>query len=309
MDLVKKTTIGIGKEKGDLYYFEETDSVGHFWAQFLVFRSDNGEEYLNQTLADFFHQHGIFPQTTCVYFSIKRDRRTFRKSFGVMLSWLLPPHVLDYQTTLHMLFTFHSIPDLFSLDFKLLVDEILGLNQSGADLQTDIEPQGESPSAVKGKENSKKILADIVSNEVDEADSSANPSFDTTTLFQSTSREHAFVVASYVVQTSNTSLLSVDPNNSESLSLNPIGDDQEWRCTSYVRNKPDRFVFSSKALEDSKWKFAMVKEMKALQANGTWDMVNIPDEKRTVGRKWVFTVKHKPNGSIERYKARFVAKG
>lgn len=53
----------------------------------------------------------------------------------------------------------------------------------------------------------------------------------------------------------------------------------------------------------------MVKEMKALQANGTWDMLNIPDEKRTVGRKWVFTVKHKLYGSIERYKARLVVKG
>ncbi|KAI5326886.1 hypothetical protein L3X38_035960 [Prunus dulcis] len=60
------------------------------------------------------------------------------------------------------------------------------------------------------------------------------------------------------------------------------------------------------ALEDSKWKFAMVKEMKALQANGTWDMVNIPDEKRTVGRKWVFTVKHKPNGSIESMVTQFM---
>ncbi|CAL9003822.1 unnamed protein product [Prunus brigantina] len=53
----------------------------------------------------------------------------------------------------------------------------------------------------------------------------------------------------------------------------------------------------------------MVEEMKALQANGTWDMVNIPNEKRTVGSKWVFTVKHKPDGSIERYKAWLVAKG
>lgn len=31
-------------------------------------------------------------------------------------------------------------------------------------------------------------------------------------------------------------------------------------------------------------------------------------EKKLVGYKWVFTVKHKADGSIERYKARLMAK-
>lgn len=90
-----------------------------------------------------------------------------------------------------------------------------------------------------------KFSTDIVSTEVDEVDYAANPSLDTTPLCQSASCEHAFVVAPSEVQTSNPSLLSVNPNNSESLSLNPIGDDQERRCTSRVRNKLYRFVFSS----------------------------------------------------------------
>lgn len=63
------------------------------------------------------------------------------------------------------------------------------------------------------------------------------------------------------------------------------------------------------ALEDPKCKTAMIVEMKALQTNDTWDMVNLPNEMRTTGCKWVFSVKHKPDGSIKRYKARLVAKG
>lgn len=48
--------------------------------------------------------------------------------------------------------------------------------------------------------------------------------------------------------------------------------------------------------------------MKALQKNATWDMVNRPKKKRTVGCRWVFIVKHKPDGSIESHKARLVTK-
>ena len=38
-------------------------------------------------------------------------------------------------------------------------------------------------------------------------------------------------------------------------------------------------------------------------------MVNLPKGKSTVGCKKVFTVKYNLNGSLERYKARLMAKG
>ncbi|KAJ4706604.1 Retrovirus-related Pol polyprotein from transposon TNT 1-94 [Melia azedarach] len=63
------------------------------------------------------------------------------------------------------------------------------------------------------------------------------------------------------------------------------------------------------ALENPKWKLAMVEEMKALQKNSTWEMVELPQGKKTVGCKWVFSVKYKSDGTIDRYKARLVAKG
>ena len=37
-------------------------------------------------------------------------------------------------------------------------------------------------------------------------------------------------------------------------------------------------------------------------------MVELPREKGPVGCKWVFTIKYKANGSLERYKARLVVK-
>ncbi|TQD71560.1 hypothetical protein C1H46_042906, partial [Malus baccata] len=63
------------------------------------------------------------------------------------------------------------------------------------------------------------------------------------------------------------------------------------------------------ALKDPKWKKAMIEEMEALRKNSTWELVALPEGKKPVGCRWVFTVKHKADGSVERYKARLVAKG
>lgn len=43
--------------------------------------------------------------------------------------------------------------------------------------------------------------------------------------------------------------------------------------------------------------------------NEIWDVVDLPKGKRLVGCKWVFNVKYKADGTIERYKARLVVKG
>ena len=53
------------------------------------------------------------------------------------------------------------------------------------------------------------------------------------------------------------------------------------------------------AISDFGWRQAMELEMKALHHNGTWELVPLPPNKKTVGCEWVYTVKFHPDGSIE----------
>ena len=50
-------------------------------------------------------------------------------------------------------------------------------------------------------------------------------------------------------------------------------------------------------------------EINALKRNGIWELSNLLEGEWLVGCKWIFTIKYKPDGSINRYKAGLVAKG
>ena len=66
---------------------------------------------------------------------------------------------------------------------------------------------------------------------------------------------------------------------------------------------------TEEALKIPNWKQAMDDEMLALIQNQTWELVDLPGGKKPVGCRWVYTIKYNSNGSLERYKARLVARG
>ncbi|KAL0367478.1 UNVERIFIED_CONTAM: Retrovirus-related Pol polyprotein from transposon RE1 [Sesamum radiatum] len=77
-------------------------------------------------------------------------------------------------------------------------------------------------------------------------------------------------------------------------------------ATLFTVQKP-RTYLQVKAV--SEWEHAMKDELNALEKDKTWKIVDLSKGRKAIGCKWVYKVKLKPDGSIDRYKARLVANG
>ena len=63
------------------------------------------------------------------------------------------------------------------------------------------------------------------------------------------------------------------------------------------------------AAKEPHWVQAMNQEIDSIKKNKTWDLVDFPSHKKSIGVKWVYKTKLNEKGQIEKHKARLVAKG
>ncbi|KAK4400671.1 Retrovirus-related Pol polyprotein from transposon RE2 [Sesamum angolense] len=54
---------------------------------------------------------------------------------------------------------------------------------------------------------------------------------------------------------------------------------------------------------------AMYQELLALEKNHTWEVTTLAPGKKAIGCRWVYKLKLRDDGTVERYKAHLVAKG
>ena len=76
--------------------------------------------------------------------------------------------------------------------------------------------------------------------------------------------------------------------------------------TKLLDEEPTTF---EEAIQKKQWKEAMMEENQSIIKNDVWEIVPRPKEKSVVTSKWVYKIKHAANRSVDKYKARFVARG
>jgi hypothetical protein len=72
---------------------------------------------------------------------------------------------------------------------------------------------------------------------------------------------------------------------------------------------PNQPTSYSEAATDRDWVTAMEDEIDSINRNQTWKLVNLPPGRSVISTRWLYKTKIKANGSLEKRKARLVARG
>ena len=83
----------------------------------------------------------------------------------------------------------------------------------------------------------------------------------------------------------------------------------EQECDLSIDKDPLSFKQAMNCDDSEKWYNAMKEELKSMDDNKVWDLVELPNGAKQVRCKWVYKTKRDSKGNIERYKSRLVAKG
>jgi hypothetical protein len=76
-----------------------------------------------------------------------------------------------------------------------------------------------------------------------------------------------------------------------------------------LQSDPTPLEEALSSIDSDFWREAINDEMDSLISNNTWKLVDLPPGCKTIGCKWVLRRKLKPDGTIEKFKTRLVAKG
>jgi hypothetical protein len=89
----------------------------------------------------------------------------------------------------------------------------------------------------------------------------------------------------------------------------PIVDGIECALNTSTAIEPKTLAEALRRPDGDKYLDSAIAEIKAHLENGTWELARLPQGKRAIGSRWVFKIKRKADGSIDKYKGRIVAKG
>ena len=74
-------------------------------------------------------------------------------------------------------------------------------------------------------------------------------------------------------------------------------------------DEPTNYQEAQKSEDFPDWQHAVESEMNSIHANGTWDLVELPNNRKALPCRWVYRLKLTTDFRRPKYKARIVAKG
>lgn len=74
-------------------------------------------------------------------------------------------------------------------------------------------------------------------------------------------------------------------------------------------NEPKTYTEAMTSPQKDQWVKAMESEVKSLKENKTWMLVDLPKDRKPISCKWVYKIKTNADGSLDKFKARLVARG
>ncbi|CAI7771115.1 unnamed protein product [Closterium sp. NIES-53] len=89
-----------------------------------------------------------------------------------------------------------------------------------------------------------------------------------------------------------------------------VGDDEEsdyeecafaFFSSVEMPGEPATLEEALKISDAEEWKKAMESELKSIEENGTWELVDLPEGRNAITSKWLFKIKSDADGKIERY--------
>ncbi|KAL0423210.1 UNVERIFIED_CONTAM: Retrovirus-related Pol polyprotein from transposon TNT 1-94 [Sesamum radiatum] len=85
--------------------------------------------------------------------------------------------------------------------------------------------------------------------------------------------------------------------------------DEQFVSAFLVDEDPKIYVEAITSIDSRFWKEAIKNELDSIMTNHTWDLVDLPVGSKPIKCKWIFKKKIKPDGSIDKFKARLVVVG
>ncbi|GJR54646.1 retrovirus-related pol polyprotein from transposon TNT 1-94 [Tanacetum coccineum] len=300
--------------------------------KYIMFvRTDNGTEFVNKDLIDYYENVGIthektVPRTPQQNGVVERRNRTLVEAARTMLIFSKAPLFLWAEAVATACYTqnrslIHTLHD--KTPYELVHDkkpDLLFLRIFGALCYptNDSEDLGLVPNstpAIPYVPPTNKDLELLFQTDVDEyfetptgSHSPSSSAHQSSSVHHGVATEHSFEVNLFAA-TENKPFVNVfapDPNSE--VSSSGLATDALWCFYNSVLSKVKPKTFKSAVTEDC-WFQAMQDEIHEFDRLDVWELVPPPDCVMIITLKWIYKVKLDEYGDVLKNKARLVAKG